>query len=214
MSNLTLQVEERDAGGKNVNRRLRAAGKLPAVVYGGHLPPKTIQVDRRAMRDLLRATADDNPIFLLKLGDKSRHTMIRELQADAITGEMIHADFLRVSMDEEVKVSVGIEAIGTPFGVKEESGMLDFVMRQVEVSCLPGNIPGHIEIDVSKLHVGDNLTAGDLTLPEGVKLEDDADRVIISIHARAVQELAEDEESEDKIEPEVITKGKGEEAED
>lgn len=217
MSNLTLEVESRDAGGKNVNRRLRGAGKLPAVVYGGDLPPKTIQVDRRSMRDLLRDTADDNPIFLLKLGDSSRHTMIKELQADPITGEMIHADFLRVKMDEDVTVTVAIELHGTPIGVKDEDGMLDFITRQVDVTCLPGNIPGHIDVDVAGMHLGDTILAGDLVLPEGVKLEFDEERVICSVHAKA-QLALDDEEGEedldDAVEPEVIGKGKEEDGEE
>lgn len=215
MSNLTLEVQSREAGGKNVNRRLRSSGQLPAVVYGGDLPPKTIVVDRRRMRDLLRDTADDNPIFLLKLGDQERHTMIRELQADPITGEMIHVDFLRVSMDEDVTVTVHIELHGTPIGVKDEGGMLDFILREVEVTCLPGKIPGHIDVDVSGLHMGQNISAGDLELPEGVTLEEDVERVIASVHARAALELPEDEEAEvedEDLEPEVIGKGKDEEA--
>ena len=215
MSDLTLEVDSRDAGGKNVNRRLRASGQLPAVVYGGDLPPKTIVVDRRQMRDLLRDTADDNPIFLLKLGDQSRHTMIKELQADPITGEMIHVDFLRVSMDVEVTVTVAVELHGTPIGVKDEDGMLDFITRQVEVTCLPGTIPGHIDVDVAEMHLGDTILAGDLHLPEGVKLELDEDRVIVSVHAKAQLELPEDEEVEvedEDLEPEVIGKGKDEDA--
>lgn len=206
MSNLTLEVEERDAGGKNVNRRLRSSGKLPAVVYGLDKAPATIVVDRRHMRDLLRDTADDNPIFLLKLGDQSRHTMIKEMQADPITGEMIHVDFLRVNMDEEVTVTVAIELHGTPIGVKDEDGMLDHITREVDVTCLPGNIPGHIEVDTSEMHLGDTVLAGDLELPEGVKLEFDPERVICSVHVKAQLVLDEDEDEDEleSMEPEVI----------
>ncbi|MDA8016898.1 MAG: 50S ribosomal protein L25 [Thermoanaerobaculia bacterium] len=218
MSDLTLEVQSREAGGKNVNRRLRSAGKLPAVVYGGKLPPKNIEVDERSMQELLRETADDNPIFLLKLGDQSRHTMIKELQSDPISGEMIHVDFLRVSMDEEVTVTVGIELHGTPEGVKNENGMLDFVTREVEVTCLPGNIPGHLDIDVSGLHLGDTISAGNIELPEGVQLHFDEERVICSVHAKAQEAPTETEEAEDEfgdaIEPEVIGKAKDDDGAD
>jgi large subunit ribosomal protein L25 len=216
MSNLTLEVESRDAGGKNVNRRLRAAGKLPAVVYGGGLPPKTIVVNDRSMRDLLRDTADDNPIFLLKLGDQSRHTMIKEMQADPITGKMIHVDFLRVKMDEDVTVTVAIELHGKPLGVKDEDGMLDHITREVDVTCLPGNIPGHIDVDVSGMHLGDTVLAKDLVLPEGVRLEFDEDRVICSVHAKAHLALDDEEGDEDEgaVEPEVIGKAPDDEAEE
>ena len=216
MSNLTLEVESRDAGGKNVNRRLRSVGKLPAVVYGGDLPPKTIVVNDRSMRDLLRDTADDNPIFLLKLGDQSRHTMIKEMQSDPITGKMIHVDFLRVKMDEDVTVTVAIELEGKPIGVKDEDGMLDHITREVIVTCLPGNIPGHISVDVSGMHLGDTVLAKDLVLPEGVRLEFDEDRVICSVHAKAHLELEEGEadEEEGALEPEVIGKAQEDEAEE
>lgn len=220
MSELTLDVEERIAGGKNVNRRLRASGKVPAVLYGGDRDAKTIQVDRRTMQTLLRNTDADNPIFLLQLEgtDKRRHTMIRELQEDPINGDMIHIDFLRVSMDEEVTVTVAIEIVGVPVGVKEDGGILDFVMREVEVTCLPGDIPQQIEVDVEELHIGDHVEVGDLDVPEGVTIEDDPDRVVVGVHVREELELPEEEEPEEEellegeeAEPEVIGKGKAEE---
>lgn len=223
MSELTLEVKERTAGGKNVNRRLRAAGQLPAVVYGGDLESKTIQVERRTMQTLLRSTEADNPIFLLQLEgtEKKRHTMIRELQADPITGDMIHVDFLRVSMDEEVTVTVAIELVGVPVGVTEDGGILDFVMREVEVTCLPGDIPQQIEVNVEELHIGDHIEVGDLDVPEGAKIEDDPDRVVVSVHVREELELPEEEEEVEEellegeeMEPEVIGKGKAEEEEE
>lgn len=203
MSDLILEVEPREAGGKNVNRRLRASGQIPAVVYGLGRDPVTIQVPRREIEKLLRDTADQNPVFRLHLAgtEKSRHVMIRETHADAITGEILHLDFLRIDMDAELEVSVPIELHGTPVGVKTHDGILDFVTREVLIRCLPDKIPGHLDLDVSALDIGDHVEASALGLPEGVALVEDEDRVIVSIHMRA----EEPEEDEDELaEPVVI----------
>ncbi|MEM8933144.1 MAG: 50S ribosomal protein L25 [Acidobacteriota bacterium] len=205
MSDLTLEVVPREAGGKNVNRRLRAAGQIPAVVYGGGRSPVNIQVQTRTFEKLLRDTADQNPIFLLALEgtDQKRHAMIHELHSDAVTGETLHVDFLRVDMESELEVDVLIELQGTPIGVKTHGGLLDFVTREVSIRCLPDKIPGHLDIDVSGLDVGDHVEAGQIELPDGVVLVTEAERVLVSIHAK-VEVAEETEEGEEMVEPEVI----------
>lgn len=186
MSELTIEVQERQQKGKNANRRLRAAGEVPAVVYGDAKDAVPIRVGSRKIEELLKASGSENAVFLLKLAgtDKSRHTMIRELQLDPITGEMIHIDFQRVNMDQKVRVMVHVELHGEPYGVKTDGGLLDFVTREVEVECLPGDIPHAIELDVAPLHVGQHVEAGQLSLPDGVKLLSEAERVIVSISAK------------------------------
>ncbi len=142
--------------------------------------------------------------------------MIRELQLDALTGDIIHVDFQRVNLDQKVRVAVPIELRGEATGVKNEAGILDFVTREVEVECLPGEIPVSIEIDVSPLHVGQHLEAAQLELPEKVELHAEPDRVIVSVGVRrgpTEEELeaeAEEEELLEKVaaEPEVIKRGK------
>lgn len=187
MSDLVLEVQKREKTGKNKNRQLRAAGSVPAVVYGRGLDPVVIKVETRKVEDLLRKTADENPVFLLKLAgtEQSRHCMIRELFTDAITGEVLHIDFQRIDMTKEIHVSVRIELHGTPVGVKTDGGLLDFVTREVEIWSMPDSIPGHIDLDVSALHVGQHVEAGQLALPEGVRLADDDDKVIVSIHGKS-----------------------------
>ncbi len=218
MSELVLEVHRRDAIGKNANRRLRAGGEVPAVVYGAGLDPAPIRVPERKVLEILRSGSGSNAVFLLKLHgtDKKRHAMIRELQTDALTGEMIHIDFQRILMDQTVRVMVPVELEGEAEGVKTEGGLIDFVTREVEVECLPGVIPTHIVLDVTDLHVGQHVEAGDLELPEGVELHADPERVIISLTVRRVVEEEVEEAEEDLLieapadEPEVIQRGKAE----
>ncbi len=216
MSEILLEVHEREATGKNHNRRLRATGQVPAVVYGGGLGAAPIRVQERKVADILLESGG-NTVFLLKLhgADKQRHAMIRELQTDALTGEMIHIDFQRIMMDQQVKVMVPIELTGEAEGVKTEGGLIDFVTREIEVACLPSQIPQSIGYDVTPLHIGQHVEADDLDLPEGVELVTDTERVIVSVAMRmAVEEEVVEEEDElleaAAEEPEVIQRGKAE----
>ena len=212
MSETTLEVHPREAAGKNVNRRLRAAGQLPAVVYGAGKAPVPIQVETRKVEDLLRLDSGENTVFLLELAGtgKSRHTMIRELQSDSLTGELIHIDFYRVMMDQKVRVAVPVEIVGESTGVRNEAGLLDFITREVEVECLPAEIPNQIRLDVTPLHVGQHVEAGELEIPEGVELLEDPERVIVSIVVKRAVHLEEEEEEAEELltaeaeEPEVI----------
>ena len=210
---MTIEVQPRQETGKNANRRARYAGKIPAVVYGGGKESVAIEVDRKTLVDTMKGHGGENPIFLLKLGDKERHAMIRHMQVDPVSRQVIHIDFQRVQMDQKVRVAVPVELVGTAYGVKTEGGMLDFVTREVHVECLPGDIPKHLECDVTNLHVGQHVEAKDLPLPEGVTLLDEPDRVIVALgHSRleaapAAAEAAEGEAAE----PEVIKRTKAEE---
>ena len=218
MSEMTMEVQERTALGKGANRKLRSVGKIPAVVYGGGKKPVPIEVDRRQLRDLLRQSSSENAVFLLKLGDtgKSRHTMIRELQVDPVSRRIVHVDFQRVSLTEKVRVMVAIELLGTPLGVKNEGGVLDFITREVEVECLPSDIPPQIGVDVEALQIGQHVKASELQLPGNVTLLEDAERVIASVgHPRVIEVEEEEEEllEAEMEEPEVIGRGKEEEEE-
>ncbi len=230
MSDITLEVQSREETGTNANRRLRAAGLIPAVVYGGGLDPVAIQVERTVLHDLFKQTGSENAVFLLKMAgtDQKRHTMVREMSVDPITRQVVHIDFMRVLMTEKVKVQVPIELLGTPEGVKNQGGVLDFINREIEVECLPGDIPQNIELDVSHLEVGSHLETKDLELPESVELMDEADKVIVAVaHSRVATEVEEAEAEaaeiglleEEEAEPELIGRaaeeeGEGEEEED
>lgn len=205
---LNIEVNPRPETGKNANRRARAAGKIPAVVYGGGRESVAIEVDRKTLLDTMKGHSGETPIFLLKLGDKERHAMIRNMEVDPISRQVIHIDFQRVLMDQKVRVAVPVELVGTAVGVKTEGGMLDFVTREIHVECLPGDIPKHLEVDVTEVHVGQHVEAKDVKLPEGVTLLDEPEKVIASLtHGRL--ETA-DEAASERAEPEVIKKTKAE----
>lgn len=216
MDELTLEVEKREKTGSGPNRRLRAAGMLPAVVYGGGKDSVPIQMDRKSVQRLLRDAGGENAVFQLKMSGtkQSRHTMVRKIDIDPISRQIAHIDFQRIDMAKEVKVQVNIEVVGEPIGVRVEEGVLDFVNRTIEVECLPDKIPAMIEVDVTDLHTGQHLEASDLAVPEGVTIVDDLSKVIVSVaHARVeeVEEVEEDELLEgETAEPEVIGRGKEE----
>lgn len=221
MSELEIEVQQREATGKGPNRRLRTAGRIPAVVYGGGRDPLPIEVEKDRLRELLRSRGSEHAVFLLKLGGsgKSRHTMIREMQVDPVTREILHVDFQRVSLDQKVRVAVEVELIGVAEGVKNEGGVLDFVTREVEIESLPGEIPDRLTLDVSALHIGQHLEIGALEIPEGVTLLDEPEKVVVSVgHPRIVEEEVEEEEElleAELEEPELIRRGKAaEEAEE
>lgn len=214
MAEVTLEVTRREQSGKGVARKLRADGKIPAVVYGGHREAVPIVVDRKAVSELIQKSQHGvRSIFLLKMSgtDQQRHAMIKDIQMDPISRRMTHIDFVRVVMDEVVRVTIPVHHTGSAIGVKE-GGLLDFQVRDLHVECLPGAIPDAIEVDVTNLGVHDYIRIADLTLPEGVKVLDDPDRVVVGVTvARAeVTEVAAApvEEGVVPAEPEVIAKGK------
>ncbi len=211
---LTIEVNRRDETGKSANRRLRRAEMIPAVVYGGGKEPISIQVPRKTLIDLFKSGGSENRIFLLKLADtgQSRHAMIRDMQIHPLTRKVEHVDFMRIDMAKRIRVRVHVTLEGVAYGVRTEGGLLDFVTREVEVECLPTAIPQEIKVDVTEVRVGQHLEVKDLKLPEGVKLIEDEDRVIVSVaHAKVEAEAAAAGTEAAVAEPEVIAKGKKEE---
>ena len=219
MAEVTLEVSKRDTTGKEVAKKLRREGRVPAVVYGGHREPVAISVDRKAVSELIQKSEHGmRSVFLLKMAgtDQQRHAMIKELTINPISRKMTHIDFVRVVMDEKVRVTIPVHLNGTAIGVKE-GGLLDFQIREVHVECLPNAIPDAIEVDVAPLGHHDYLRIKDLEVPEGVKVLDDPERVVVGVtHARAeaVAEVAAVEAGATPAEPEVIKKGKGEDEKD
>ncbi|HEX7253917.1 MAG TPA: 50S ribosomal protein L25, partial [Thermoanaerobaculia bacterium] len=194
-------------------RRMRAKGQIPAVVYSAGKPTVPISVDHKALSQAFRGGAGENAIFLLKLGgsDQSRHAMIKEFQRDPVSRKPLHIDFVRVMMDTKIRLKVGIEVRGVAKGVKTEGGILDFVTREVEIECLPGNIPQHLPIDVSELSIGDALRVSQIPAIEGVAIVDDPDRVLVHVThptREAEPTVAAAEAATEITEPEVLKKGK------
>lgn len=213
MAEVTLEVSRRESTGKEVAKKLRRDGKVPAVVYGGHKEPVAITVDRKAVSELVQKSEHGiRSVFLLKMAgtDQQRHAMIKEITIDPISRRMEHIDFVRVVMDEKIKVTVPVHLNGTAIGVKE-GGLLDFQVREVHIECLPTAIPDSIEVDVAPLGSHDYYRIKDLKLPEGAKVLDDPERVVVGVtHARAEVSEATAEGAAGAGEPEVIKKGKPE----
>jgi len=215
MAELTLEVAPREKTGKGVAKKMRRAGKVPAIVYGGGKDPVPISVPTRNVTDLIKKSEHGiRSIFLLKLEgvDKQRHAMIKDIQLDPITHEIEHIDFVRIVMDEVVRVLVPVHTTGTAAGLKV-GGLLDFQVREIHVECLPGIIPDEISVDISPLEVNHFFRISDLQIPEGVKVLDDMDRVVVSISAprKEEEEAPIEVAAEGAVEPEVIRKGKVEE---
>jgi large subunit ribosomal protein L25 len=212
MAEVSLEVSRREGTGKEIAKKLRRDGKVPAVVYGGHKEPVAITVDRKAVSELVQKSEHGvRSVFLLKMAgsDQQRHAMIKEITINPISRQMQHIDFVRVVMDELIKVVVPIHINGTAIGVKE-GGLLDFQVRELHIECMPTAIPDSIEVDVAPLGSHDYYRVKDLKLPEGAKVLDDPERVVVGVtHARA--EVSEaTAEAAAVAEPEVIKKGKPE----
>ncbi len=213
MKTIELSVEKRSTTGKGEARRVRAGGRIPGVVYGANKPNVPISLDRKALADLFREGAGENAIFLLKLAgsDQSRHAMIRELQRDPVSRKPLHVDFVRVLMDVKITVEVPIEVVGVARGVKTDGGILDLVTREIEIECLPTNIPAHIAVDVSNLGIGDAIRVSDLPPIEGVRIVDNPEKVVVHVaHPTREEEpvAATAEGVTELAEPEVLKKGK------
>jgi len=217
---LSIEVQPRETSGTKASKRLRRQGKVPAVVYGGDRPTTPIVIDRKTLIDLIKQAGSEHAVFLLKLAGsgKERYCMVHELEVEPTTREIVHVDFLRVDMKEKVRVEVPVELVGVPDGVKNEGGILDFVHREVEVECLPGDIPRHLEIDVSALHIGQHVEASALVLPGNVTLITEPTRTIAAVAApRIIEEPEEEEEGmlieAEREEPEVVGRRRAEEEE-
>ena len=212
MAEVTLEVSRREGTGQEVAKKLRRDGKVPAVVYGGHKEPVAITVDRKAVSELVQKSEHGvRSVFLLKMAgtDQQRHAMIKEITIDPISRRMEHIDFVRVVMDEKIKVTVPVHLNGTAAGVKE-GGVLDWQVRELHIECLPTTIPDTIEVDIAPLGGHEYLRVKDLQLPEGARVLDDPERVVVGVtHARAEAADATAEGAA-VAEPEVIKKGKPE----
>lgn len=208
-----IKAEKREIFGKNASRRLRKEGMIPAVLYGGGSSNVPLTLKKQDVFMILRSDTGENTVFQVSFDSESRDVMIKELQRDPVTDEILHADFVHIAMDKVIQVSVPVVSVGEAVGVKTEGGFVDFITREVEIECLPKDIPERIEIDISGLHLRQSLKAVDITLPEGVKLITSSDTILVLIEVPLKEEEIEVEEEEEEViaeeeEPEVIGKEK------
>jgi large subunit ribosomal protein L25 len=210
---LNVEAEPREDFGKNAARRLRHAGRIPAVVYGGGGPAIPITVNPRKISEILHSESGHNAIFTLDIQGKApARVMLRDWQVDPVHGGLLHVDMVRVARDTRMKLKVPIHITGEAQGVKVQGGIFEFVLREVEVECLPDDIPDHITVDVTELMIGRNLRVADLPVGEKVKVLTDPARVVAHVVAlKAEEEKPAAEVVEAAVaEPEVIRKGKAE----
>jgi len=217
----TLEVVKREGRGKNEARRLRAAGRVPGVVYGhrkeGKLPEGVpVAVDPKAVLHILHSDSGANTLISLTLEGKTSQVMVKEYQLDPVTNQLLHADFYLLAMDRAITVTVPIRILGEPKGAKLQGGMLDFVTREVQVQCLPTDIPEHIDVDVSELMLHQAVRLRDLPENPKWKALNEPDTMLVHVVLPKAEEVAAPAEGEAAAaavpgaaaEPEVIKKGK------
>jgi large subunit ribosomal protein L25 len=220
----TLQAEKRETRGKNEARRLRAAGRIPAVVYGVEKGKAVeISVDPKILSRILHSESGVNTLIALQGlgGAGDTRVLVKEYQLDPIQHKMLHADFYQVAMDKTLTVTVPIELKGEARGVKQQGGIVDFVNREIEIECLPGDIPEHIDVDISELMLNQGIRLRDLHT-EGAKWTPISEADLMIVHV--VPPKAEEPEPAAAevatavpgaaVEPEVIKKGKPEKEEE
>jgi len=210
---LSVDAEPREEFGKNAARRLRRAGRIPAIVYGDQGPAIPVAVEPRKIFQILQSEAGHNAIFTLEIKGKApARVMLRDWMLDPVDGELLHVDMVRVARDTKLRLKVPVHVTGEAKGVKVQGGVFEFMLREVELECLPDDIPEHITVDVTELTIGKNLRVSDLPLSSKVKVLTDSARVVAHVVAlRAEEEKPAAELVEvAPAEPEVIRKGKAE----
>ena len=211
MASATLEATTRDSRGKNEARRLRVAGRIPAVLYGGAGGAVPLSVDPKALSRILHSGSGVNSIISLDVqGQGVTQVLVKEFLLEPIKHSMLHADFYRLQMDKAITVTVSIVLKGEPKGVKLQGGVVDFPGREVEVECLPGDIPENLTIDVSELMIGQGVRLKDLSAGAKWTAVSDPDTLIVHVIAAKVEE-APAEAAAAAAEPEVLKKGKGDE---
>ncbi|MGH9413034.1 MAG: 50S ribosomal protein L25 [Terriglobales bacterium] len=210
---LTLAAETRTGRGKGPARQMRRAGLIPATLYGARLEPLSLSVDPKAVGRILHSESGHNTIFNLAVtGGESTAVMVVDWQREPLKGRLLHVDLKRIAMDQVIRVRIPVHTQGDAVGVKTQGGILEQVTREIEIECLPGDIPEQVVVDVSGLSIGQSLRVSDLPVGANRRVLTESDRVVI--HVIAVKEVVEPTPAEaaaTPAEPEVAKKGKAEE---
>ena len=209
MAEVKLNAVARDGRGKGAARQARMAGRVPGVVYGRGMEPIPIEVDRREFITALNTDAGMNVLLELQLDGDKVLTLARELQRDPVRGTLLHADFVYIDVTKTVEVEVPVNVVGEPAGVKE-GGVLEQPLFTVHVTCLPTDVPEHIDIDVSALNIGDSLRIGDLPKSDKYEVTNDPDTPVVTIAApisEAELEAMEAAAGQEQEEPDEAAEG-------
>lgn len=215
----TLEAVVREGRGKNEANRLRAAGKIPAVVYGaqaaGTAPVGTaVAVDPKILSRILHSDSGANTLISLKLADGEKRVMVREYQLDPVTHSLLHADFYALAMDKAITVTVPVQLVGEAPGVKVQGGIVDFVTRQISVECLPTAIPEHVTVDISHLMLNQSVRVRDLPENATWKAINEPETMLVHVVALRAEEAPAADAVPGASEPEVAKKGKVDKAGD
>ena len=215
MADIVVSAQNRTERGKNTNRRLRSKGLIPGVLYGKAKKPVPVAVSPKEIGSILRSKTGENTLFELELDGSRRTVILKEFQLEPLKGSILHADFYEVALDKPIQVSVHVELVGTPVGVKVQGGIVDWVTRELEIESLPRDIPEKITVDISNLEIGKHVRVAEIKAPDKVTILTEPDVVIAHVVApRAEEEVAPAAaeaapEAEGAVaEPEVIKKGK------
>lgn len=211
-----LIAEYREDSGKGASRRLRREGKVPAIIYGGGKPPRSITFDRNELNRKMENESFFSSVLNVKVGPNTRQAILKDVQVHPAKRMVLHLDLQRVLADEKIRMSVPIHFLNeeSAIGVKQGGGTVAHLMTEVEVTCLPANLPEYLDIDIGELELDQMLNLSDITLPEGVEISEadkEADRPVVSIHIVKVVE-EEPLEGEEVPEGEEAPAVEGEEA--
>jgi large subunit ribosomal protein L25 len=214
MAMQSLKSDRRNEAGKGVARKLRRSGRIPAVYYGRGEAPISITIGLKELEEIIQQSGGSNVIVDLKVegdGAGDRKAIIREIQRDPVEGNILHLDLQHISLTERITVEVPIVLVGTPIGVKDGGGILEHLLREVEVECLPTDIPSKLEVEVSGLNIGDSLHVSDLKA-DRVTIKTEADRAIAAVVPPTILEEVKPAEEGAPTEPELVKEKKEEEA--
>ena len=208
-----VQAKQREGRGKNDARRTRREGMVPVTLYGGGAETVAAVAPLRDLAAILRSEAGRNTIFTIEVeGVGESEVMFHDRQIDPVKGRLIHADLTRLVKGQKIEVTVPLHLIGEPIGVKEKQGVLEQIVREIDVRCEPRDIPDSLDVDVSNLDVHDTLHVSDIKVAEGIEILTDAELVIATVGiVREEEAPAPAIEGEEPAEPELIGKGKKEE---
>ncbi len=215
MDKIQFAAETRDGKGKGVARKLRTSGFIPGILYGAGHEPCPIRVEKRSAENIIRKLESHNVMadLMLKAGkDKADtiKTLVKDIQIDALSGDVLHMDFYRIRMDQQVRMGVSVHLVGLAPGV-EQGGILDQEIRELQIQALPDKIPSKIEVDISGLSIGSSLTVKDIVLPEGVSAVEEAEKIVVAVLAPKAEKVEEEATAETAAaeagaaEPEVIS---------
>ena len=215
----TLEAQARETFGKNEARRIRREGKVPAVLYGGDRTATPIAVAPKALLKILHSDSGQNTLISLKLaGGGDTRVLVKDYQLDPVTHEVLHADFLRIRMDRVIRVSIPVVIKGEAKGVKQQEGVLEFIRREIEIECLPGDIPENVEVDVTELMLHQGIRVRELPVNPKWKPISDPDMMLVHVIMPKAEEAPAPADAAAApavpAEPEVIKKGKKEETEE